>query len=132
MPIKTWPRKASTDTGMPRSDWRVPAWHVEAKCAHPGIDPREYDAVPPSWRRGESTYSNVDRAVQACAGCPVAQQCAIEGLLERCSGTVHAGVPLTTVRMTPGQFDALSRVARGEPVERAVWAAGLTDTKGWE
>lgn len=103
-------------------DYRPPAWHEAGLCARPGRDPREWDAATPM---RVTVAENTARALGLCEGCPVIRECALEALVIRCDGTVRAGIPLVTGRLTAGQAEALGYIGDGVPARLAAAWAGL-------
>ncbi|OFT50488.1 hypothetical protein HMPREF3153_09685 [Corynebacterium sp. HMSC06C06] len=113
----------SPTTALPGSrfdDWHRPAWHEDSKCANSGLPVTLWDAAWPPGHRRRDVSTNIAAALTLCKGCPVAQACAAEALATNCTGTIRAGIPLTTFRQTKFQTAALQAIAAGGDMAQAV------------
>lgn len=97
----------------------LPREYELGRCAHLGVDPRDYDAdchvvgaSPTANGRPSLTDRSID-ALTKCEGCPIVQLCAEMALKEKPYGVIRAGISLGSTALRKWQRQALQLISDG-------------------
>lgn len=96
--------------------------YEDALCAQSDRDPREWDA-PGEVPAQDRTMTRPARALHAaamCGPCPLLAVCAEDALVDKPTGVIRAGVPVTSARPVAWQVRAWEAVADGRDLAAAL------------